>query len=211
MANWFPMALKDAARTWLMNLPEASISSWRELCKQFVANFKGTYERPLMFNDLHAVRQLPGEMLRKYIQRFKQVWNRVPHVSDAAIISAFSTGVTDNKMLEKLAINNDLESMVKLFEMDDRCAKAEEGRLFAHNVPNVEPATAPAKSKSKDPKCKTHAILAAEPEQKHAHGDDVAKPSERPFLHIPQHALSQHQGLPRAQEAPRRPPEEAEQ
>src|SRR5664279_5977444 len=31
MANWFPMALKEAARSWLMNLPEGSVSSWGEL------------------------------------------------------------------------------------------------------------------------------------------------------------------------------------
>ena len=27
MANWFPMALKDGARSWLLNLPEGSVSS----------------------------------------------------------------------------------------------------------------------------------------------------------------------------------------
>jgi hypothetical protein len=27
MANWFPMALKDAPRTWLMNLPHESVTS----------------------------------------------------------------------------------------------------------------------------------------------------------------------------------------
>ena len=27
MANWFPMALKDGARSWLLNLPPGSISS----------------------------------------------------------------------------------------------------------------------------------------------------------------------------------------
>jgi hypothetical protein len=32
MANWFPMALKDAARTWPMNLPPESVTSWRDLC-----------------------------------------------------------------------------------------------------------------------------------------------------------------------------------
>jgi hypothetical protein len=32
MANWFPMALKDAPRTWLMNLPHKSMTSWKELC-----------------------------------------------------------------------------------------------------------------------------------------------------------------------------------
>ena len=28
MANWFPMALKDGARSWLLNLQHGSISSW---------------------------------------------------------------------------------------------------------------------------------------------------------------------------------------
>ena len=55
MVNWFPMALKDGPRSWLMNLPEASISPWAEPCRQFVANFKGTHERSLMLNDLRAV------------------------------------------------------------------------------------------------------------------------------------------------------------
>jgi hypothetical protein len=68
MANWFPMALKEAAHSWLMNLPEASIASWGELCEQCVANFWGTYERPCTRNDLHAVHQRPGETLRKFIQ-----------------------------------------------------------------------------------------------------------------------------------------------
>lgn len=66
-ANWFPMALQDAARIWLMNLPKESISSWEDLCKQFVANFKGTSDRPLTLNDPRLVRQRPGEPLRKFI------------------------------------------------------------------------------------------------------------------------------------------------
>ena len=28
MANWFPMALKEGARTWLLNLAPGTISSW---------------------------------------------------------------------------------------------------------------------------------------------------------------------------------------
>ena len=39
MANWFPMALKDGARSWLLNLPPGSISSWNEMRDHFVANF----------------------------------------------------------------------------------------------------------------------------------------------------------------------------
>jgi hypothetical protein len=67
MANWFPMSLKDAPRTWLMNLPRESVTSWKDLCHQFVANFMPTYERPATKNDLKAVRQYKGETLRQYI------------------------------------------------------------------------------------------------------------------------------------------------
>jgi hypothetical protein len=56
MANWFPMALKDAARTWPMNLPPESVTSWRDLCWQFVADYMPTYERPAMKDDLKAAR-----------------------------------------------------------------------------------------------------------------------------------------------------------
>ena len=45
MANWFPMALKDGARSWLLNLPLGSISSWNKICNRFVTNFQGTRDR----------------------------------------------------------------------------------------------------------------------------------------------------------------------
>ena len=46
MANWFPMALKDGAHTWLLNLQHGSISSWDEMRDRFIANFLGTRDRP---------------------------------------------------------------------------------------------------------------------------------------------------------------------
>ena len=77
------MALKDSASSWLTNLPTESINTWEDLCRCFVTNFKGTYEHGLMYNDLRGVRQKPGETLRKYIQRFSQVRNKIPNATDA--------------------------------------------------------------------------------------------------------------------------------
>ena len=37
MANWLPLALTEAPRSWLCGLPRASISSWEELYDQFIA------------------------------------------------------------------------------------------------------------------------------------------------------------------------------
>jgi hypothetical protein len=67
------------------------------------------------------------------------VRNKIPRASDTAVISAFSTGVTDVKMREKLAINDELDSVLELFDLADKCAKAEEGRLFVHNDPDAAP------------------------------------------------------------------------
>jgi hypothetical protein len=150
-----------------MNLPHESVTSWKDLCRQFVANFMPTYECPATKNDLKAVRQYKGEMLRQYIQRFIQMRNKIPRISNEEVISAFSMGVSDIKMREKLSVNDELTSIVRLFEIADRCAKAEKGRLFMHNLPEV----LPPKPKSKDPKRKEAAILVAEPDQKQHRGD----------------------------------------
>jgi hypothetical protein len=64
-------------------------------------------------------------------------------------------------------VNDELTSVVRLFEITDRCTKAEEGRLFVHNLPKA----LPPKPKSKDPKRKEAAVLAAEPEHKQRRGD----------------------------------------
>ena len=77
MANWFPLALKGDAQTWLLNLPKCSIRSWRALKEQFLGAFQGGYERPGAPSDLHDFKQLPGETLRKFIQRFTQKMNTI--------------------------------------------------------------------------------------------------------------------------------------
>jgi hypothetical protein len=130
LANWFPMALKDIARSWLMNLPEESVSSWEDLCQQFVANFKPTADRHSTLNDMRQIRQEKGETLYQFMQRFSKVRNTIPMISQANIISAFTEGVTDLRMREKLAMHDELESTTELFAMADKCAKAEAGRLF---------------------------------------------------------------------------------
>ena len=48
---------------------------------------------------------------------------------DEAIISAFTDGVHDIKMKEELAIHEDLCIALEMFNMANKCARAEEGRL----------------------------------------------------------------------------------
>ena len=67
MANYFTGALTETARSWLMNLPEGTLTSWQELCHQFMANFESAYSRPGNGTDLHAVQQRPGESLHSFV------------------------------------------------------------------------------------------------------------------------------------------------
>jgi hypothetical protein len=56
MANFLLMALTDAVRSWLINLPEGSITSWDQLCAMFIENFQDTYEHPSTTETLKTIR-----------------------------------------------------------------------------------------------------------------------------------------------------------
>jgi hypothetical protein len=135
MATYFHVALSGPAQTWLMNLTPGSVYSWVELCARFVANFASAYQQHGVEAHLHAVRQGPGETLRKFISRFTKVRGTIPRISDASIITAFWQGVCDEKMLEKLA-THDVETVPTLFALADKCTRAAEGRAW-HSVPQT--------------------------------------------------------------------------
>ena len=50
-------------------------------------------------------------------------------MSDEAIISVFTHRVHDVKMKEELAIHEDLYTALEMFNMANKCARAEEGCL----------------------------------------------------------------------------------
>ncbi|SPT21169.1 unnamed protein product [Triticum aestivum] len=65
LANYFPLVLKPNVRSWLMHLPDNSISSWAELCHQFVGAFTGGHKPHGQESDLHLLVQKEGEPLRQ--------------------------------------------------------------------------------------------------------------------------------------------------
>ena len=66
------------------------------------------------------MKQRPDETLRKYIQRFSQVHNKISNTPDTHIIPTFREGITNHRMLEKLGIYDTLSSVVKLFDIADK-------------------------------------------------------------------------------------------
>jgi hypothetical protein len=54
-ANYFPLALKPNVRSWLMHLPENSISTWADLCHEFVCAFTGGHQELGWPSDLQLL------------------------------------------------------------------------------------------------------------------------------------------------------------
>jgi hypothetical protein len=127
MANYFSVALTGTVQSWLMNLPEGSLTSWQKLCHQFVTNFESAYLRPSNETDLHTVQQRLGESLHTFIQWFSQLRNVIPCISNASIVFAFHHGVRDEKILEKLT-THDIQDVTELFSLANECARVTEGR-----------------------------------------------------------------------------------
>jgi hypothetical protein len=71
-----------------------------------------------------------------FIQRFSQVRNTIPHISNASVVLAFRQGVRDEKMLEKLA-THDVQDVSELFSLVDKCTRATEGHTW-HSQPAPE-------------------------------------------------------------------------
>jgi hypothetical protein len=129
MANYFPVALTGKAQSWLMNLPEGTLDSWLELCRQLTTNFESVYAWPGNEIDLHPIQQCPGKSLRSFIQWFSQVHNTIPRISNAFVVVAFCQGVRDEKMLKKL-VAHDIQDVSTLFSLADKCAKVTEGHTW---------------------------------------------------------------------------------
>ena len=83
-------------------------------------------------------------------------------------------------MLEKLGIHDTLSSVVKLFDIADKCAKAEESILFVKmkNQEDLPEGSKPSK-KHPDTKRKTTAVLAAEPDATQLREDSPEPPKKQ--------------------------------
>jgi hypothetical protein len=126
-ANFLPMALTSATRSWLINLPEVSITSWDQLCAMFIENFQGTHERPSTAETLKTIRQKHDESLRDYVKHFYNARNAIPYIQDIEIINDFRNGVSDIKTVEEIAMKK-LKMVADLLVVADVCIEVSKAR-----------------------------------------------------------------------------------
>jgi hypothetical protein len=126
-ANFLSMALTGATRSWLINLPEGSITSWDQLCGMFIGNFQGTHEHPSTTESLKIIRQKHDESFWDYVKRFCNARNAIPYIQDIEIVNAFRDGVNYIKTVEEISMNK-LKTVADLLAVTDVCIEAFEAR-----------------------------------------------------------------------------------
>ena len=120
-----------------MHLPNNSISSWADLCHQFVGAFTGGHKPPGQESDLHLLAQKEGEPLRKYIQRFSRVQHNISDVHPVAVIRAFHQNMRNRRMRDEMAMCK-IRDVSELYALTDKFARVEEGRKYPSEDAGVE-------------------------------------------------------------------------
>ena len=132
-------------------------------------------------NDLRRIKQQEGETLHKFIQRFTAMRLKIPKASDEAVISAFSDGVTDLKMKEELAMSDEMSTALEMFNLANKCARAEEGRVSLLGPQAAAPEE--KKAKDKEVKHKAPVVPAVDPQASTAEEESVRR--EGANVHLP--------------------------
>ena len=72
---------------------------------------------------------------------------KIPKISDEVVISAFSDGVSDLKMEEEFAMSDEMSTALEMFNLANKCARAEEGRVSLLGPQAAEPKEKKTKAK----------------------------------------------------------------
>ena len=89
----FPIFLEDVALMWFTRLPPRSISTFEELSKGFLNQFRLHAKKSKNVIDLSGVKQAPGESLKSYLDRFNQAATEVSDPHEQTILMALIDGV----------------------------------------------------------------------------------------------------------------------
>ena len=100
----FLFSLDGLAKDWLYYLPPGSITTWNGLKKQFLEKYFPASRAANIRKDICGIRQLPGETLYEYWERFKQLCASCPQhqISDQLLIQYFYEGLSlmDRSMID---------------------------------------------------------------------------------------------------------------
>jgi phenylpropionate dioxygenase-like ring-hydroxylating dioxygenase large terminal subunit len=89
MTAYLPIVLGQDTLQCLCHLPCNCINSWADFCNKFVSNIQSLSDKPTHPWDLKSVRQKNDESLCSFLKRFQTMRNRIPNITDVAMIEEF--------------------------------------------------------------------------------------------------------------------------
>ncbi|XP_025983785.1 uncharacterized protein, partial [Glycine max] len=93
----FPHSLEGVAKDWLYYLAPRSITSWDDLKRVFLEKFFPASRTTTIRKDNSGIRQLSGESLYEYWERFKKLCASCPHhqISEQLLLQYFYEGLSN--------------------------------------------------------------------------------------------------------------------
>jgi hypothetical protein len=102
MTAYLPIVLGQDALQWLRHLPRHCIDDWSDFSRRFTANFQSLSDKPAQPWDLKSIKRRGDETLRSYLKRFQTMRNRIPKVTEAAVIEDFYRGSNDSAFVRAI-------------------------------------------------------------------------------------------------------------
>jgi hypothetical protein len=102
MTTYLPIVLGQDALQWLRHLPRHCIDDWSDFSRCFIANFQSLSDKPAQPWDLKSIRRQGDETLRSYLKRFQTMRNRIPEVTEAAVIEDFYQRSNDSTFVRAI-------------------------------------------------------------------------------------------------------------
>ncbi|XP_038716504.1 uncharacterized protein LOC120009853 [Tripterygium wilfordii] len=128
MFKMFLSSLGTTAMKWFHQLPEHSVSSWRELARIFVARFIANSRDPARLNMLFALHLRRGESLRAYVARYSDTYADIEDYDERTVVATFLLGLPRDYKLRQSLMIAPPKSMAALQDMIKQYVKLEEDK-----------------------------------------------------------------------------------
>jgi hypothetical protein len=132
MTAYLPIVLGQDALQWLRHLPRHCIDDWSDFSRRFTANFQSLSDKPAQPWDLKSIKRRGDKTLQSYLKRFQSMRNRIPEVTEAAVIEDFYRGSNDSAFIRTKLQKVPTTSEQLFWEAD----------LYIDGIGGVKPASA---------------------------------------------------------------------
>jgi hypothetical protein len=150
MTAYFPIVLGQDALQWLQHLPRHNIDDWSDFSRRFIANFQSLSDKLAQPWDLKSIMRQGDETLWSYLKRFQTMRNRIPEVTEVAVIEYFYRGSNDSAFV-RAKLQNAPTTSEQLFREADLYITADE--LAQDLIGGMKPAPpAPRRDANQQPK-----------------------------------------------------------